>query len=81
MENERVETLRAKQECHVQKGTAELHRKKCHISTVERHTGVPQASREPAGRQQWTKGLVGRTGVTDLRPGVERFSGPCEKGK
>jgi len=29
--------------------------KKCHISAVERHTGVPQASRESAGRQQWAE--------------------------
>jgi len=28
------------------------------------------------------KGQVGdRTGATDFGPGVERFSGPCEKGK
>jgi len=24
---------------------------------------------------------VGQTGITDFRPGVESFSGPCAKGK
>jgi len=42
-----------------------------------------------SGRQQWAeprleavrKGQVGQTGFTDFGPRVERFSGPCEKGK
>jgi len=53
---------------------------KCHISAVERDTGVPQASRESAGRQQWAEHRleavperkVGQTGVTDLGPEVEQ---------
>jgi len=43
--------------------------------------GVPQASRNPTGRQQWAdhrlegvrKGQVGQRGITDFGPGVERF--------
>jgi len=52
-------------------------------------SGVPQASRESAGWQQWAEhrleavreGQVGQPGVTDFGPGVERSSGPCAKGK
>jgi len=61
----------------------------CHISAVERHLGVPQASRESAGRQQWAEHRldavrerqVGQPGGTDFGPGVERFSVPCAIGK
>jgi len=80
-----VDTWRAEQECRVQKGITSLHR------TLDSavNFGVPQASREPTGRQQWAeyrleavrKGQVGQTGATDFGPGVERFSGPCAKGK
>jgi len=75
------------------KGITELHRTLNSAVNfgpgVERHTGVSQASREPAGWQQWAehrleavrKGQKGQTGVTDFGPGVERFGGPCAKGK
>jgi len=61
--------------------------KKCHISAAERHSGVPNASREPAGRQQWAeprleavrKGKVGQRGVTDFGPAVERLSGQLDQ--
>jgi len=46
---------------------------KYHISAVERHTGLPQSSRESAGRQQCAEhrleavreGQVGQPGGTD----------------
>jgi len=58
-------------------------------SATSRQRSGTHASGEPAGRQQWAKtrleavreGQVGQTGVTDFGPGVERFSGPCAKGK
>jgi len=99
-ERESLETSRARQECRVQKRITGLHRtldspvnlgpgEECHISAVERHTGVPPASRESAERQQGAEhrldavreGQVGQPGGTDFGPGVERFSGPCEIGK
>jgi len=58
-------------------------------TAVERHTEVPQASRESAGRQQWAEhrleavreGQVGEPGGTDFEPEAERSSGSCAKGK
>jgi len=62
-ENERVETWRAEQECRVQKGITVSYRTldsavnfgPGNFEPTERHTGVPHASREPAGRQQWAE--------------------------
>jgi len=58
MENEREWRLRGQGKSAVcRNGITELHwtldrERKCHISAVERHTGVPQAARESAGLQQ-----------------------------
>jgi len=73
-ENKTVETWRAVEVSSL--GSRAAHRRATCI------TGT-------SGRQQWAeprleavrKGQVGQTGFTDFGPRVERFSGPCEKGK
>jgi len=67
-ENERVETWRAEQKCCVQRGITKLHR------TLE-------SLRQRSDTQACHMHQVGQARATDLGTEVERFSGPCEKGK